>query len=264
MPEAAGGWVGSKSDASHRRAIERVILSMHDSLDTGMSLKDMARAAFISPFHFNRIFRKRVGIPPSHFLGALRIQAAKRLLASTEERIIDVGLDVGFTSPGTFSRRFKTLVGLAPRQFRRLAVRLIGRRLLRDSRSRFTSAAPQESLISGEIGAPEGFSGQVFIGLFKTPLPHSRPVGCCYLEAGPGRFNIPPVADGDYYLLALGFPEKVHPSDYMLAETALRAGSTNQPISIRDGRPTLPLKLHLRSAELTDPPTLVTIPWLMV
>jgi len=255
------GWDGSLTDSSHRRAIERVILSMHDSLETGMSLDDMSREAFISPFHFNRIFRKMVGIPPGHFLGALRIQAAKRLLASTEERIIDVCLDVGFTSPGTFSRRFKDLVGLAPLQFRRLAVCVEEMAPQPSPRPRLP-APPVESPISGEIGAPEGFCGPIFIGLFETPLPHSRPVGCCYLETA-GRFHIPIVADGDYYLLALGFPAGLPPSAYLLGETALRAGSTSQPISIRGGRPTEPLDLNLRSAQLTDPPVLVAIPWLL-
>src|SRR5262245_58155120 len=121
MAEVAGDCNGG-----HRQAVERVILSMHQSLDTGMSLEEMSRAAFISPFHFNRIFHKLVGIPPCHYLSALRLQTAKRLLISTQELIIDVCLDVGFTSPGTFSRRFKDQVGLAPRQFRRLACRLRG------------------------------------------------------------------------------------------------------------------------------------------
>jgi AraC family transcriptional regulator len=243
---------------THRPAIERVIQSMHHRLDTGMSLEDMARVAFISPFHFNRLFRQSVGIPPGHFLAALRIQAAKRLLAFTEDRIINVCLDVGFTSPGTFSRRFKDQVGLAPLQFRRLARRL--RELLP---SHSAAGEPRESSIAGEIEAPEGFHGHVFVGLFKTSLPDSRPVSCCPLGRGRVRFSIPPVPDGDYYLLALGFPDDVPPADFMLAEKALRGGSTNQPITIRDGCPTAPLKLVLRPAELTDPPILTAVPYLM-
>jgi AraC family transcriptional regulator len=122
MTDKADVCEGSQKDSNHNRTIERVILSMHDGLDSEMSLEDMSRAAFISPFHFNRIFRKAVGIPSCHFLSALRIQAAKRLLASTEERIIDVCLDSRLHQPRHLSRRFKELVGLAPRKFRRLAV----------------------------------------------------------------------------------------------------------------------------------------------
>lgn len=250
---------GRQTESSHRRAVERVILSMHDSLESGMSLDDMAREAFISPFHFNRVFRRVVGIPPSHYLSALRIETAKRLLAATEERIIDVCLDVGFTSPGTFSRRFKDMVGLSPREFRHLADHGAPRR---PSPPRPPAAAPA-SPMHGTVSAPPGFGGHAFVGLFRTPLPYHRPVGCCCVEE-PGAFSIPAVPDGDYYLLALGYPEKGQPQDYLLADQALRAGSTNQPVRIRGGRPSQPLELALRTAEITDPPILVTVPWLMV
>lgn len=262
MAEATYTWNGRATESSHRQAVERVILSMQHNLDTGMSLQEMAKAAFISPFHFNRIFHKLVGIPPSHFQSALRIQAAKRLLAATDNRVIDVCLDVGFTSPGTFSRRFKDFVGMSPRQFRRLAGQVLNQRLQPPAPSRFTIVGHPESPICGEISAPEGFSGPIFLGLFLTPLPYSRPSGCCYLER-PGFFNIPRVPDGDYYLLALGFPDRLPATDYLLGETALRAGSTSQPVTIRDGRPCGSLDLHLRGAEITDPPILVTVPWLM-
>jgi AraC family transcriptional regulator len=254
-PRIEGG-----TQSSHRRAIERVILAMHHRLDSGLSMDEMARTAFISPFHFNRIFRQVVGIPPSHFLSALRIQMAKRLLASTGDRIIDICLDVGFTSPGTFSRRFKHLVGLPPRQFRRFAGRISERHLPRPAAH--TPEAAPASALRGWVLPHADSSGPVFIGLFESPLPHSRPVSCCCLER-PGSFSLAAVPDGDYYLLALGFPENAQPRDIVLGDTALRAGSTTRPVAIRGGRPAEPFALRLRPAEITDPPILLTLPYLV-
>lgn len=246
-------------DTSHRKAVERVIHAMHDGLGEDMSLEDMSRQAFISPFHFNRIFRRVVGIPPIHFLSALRIQAAKRMLVATEQRVIDICLEVGFTSPGTFSRRFKELVGLGPLQFRRLAARKVETAQIAE----LPAGISAERVLQGWITAPEGFSGLIFLGLFQSALPHRRPLSCCVLRR-PGVFHLAEVPDGKYYLLALGFPDGVPMGELLLGDGALRAGSTSQPIAFRDGRPAAELRLDLRSAEITDPPILVTIPWLML
>src|SRR5437763_15510695 len=69
--------------AAHHEAVERVIRMMHHSLDEPLTLQEMSRIAYISPYHFNRIFRQITGIPPKQFLYALRVETAIRLLLTT-------------------------------------------------------------------------------------------------------------------------------------------------------------------------------------
>ncbi len=249
------------ADQSHRLAIQRAIHTMHEGLDQRLSLKDLAAAAYISPFHFIRIFHRIVGMPPGHFLSALRIQAARRLLITTRQKVIDVCLDVGFASPGTFSRRFRAFVGLSPHHLRRLARGLgaVNWPRLKMTQLDDSVAGPGPR---GVVRAPEGFSGLIFVGLFSSPLPHSRPVGCAILDR-PGSFRIRPVPDGQYYLLSLAFPRDVEARELLLCDTALRGGSTSEPIEIRDGLVEGPTELALRPAEVTDPPILLTLPWLI-
>lgn len=249
-------------DESHRLAIQRAIRTMHEGLDQRLRLKDLAAAAYISPFHFIRIFHRIVGMPPGHFLSALRIQAAKRLLITTRQKVIDVCLDVGFASPGTFSRRFRALVGLSPHHLRRLARGLGGVGWPRTKLAYLEDSAAGPGP-RGVVRAPEGFSGLIFVGLFSSPLPHSRPVGCAILER-PGAFRMRPVPDGQYYLLSLAFPLDVEPRELLLCDTALRGGSTSEPILVRGGCVEGPTELALRPAEVTDPPILLTLPWLMM
>ena len=64
-------------EARHR-VVERVILKMREQLDEPFSLQEMAKIAYLSPFHFNRVFRQITGIPPTQFLYALRLEAAKQ------------------------------------------------------------------------------------------------------------------------------------------------------------------------------------------
>src|SRR5215213_3589316 len=107
--------------AAHHEAVERVIRMMHDRLDEPLTLQEMSRTAYISPYHFNRIFRHITGIPPNKFLYALRLETAKRLLLTTNTSVTNVCFDVGYNSLGTFIRRFTGLVGLSPSHFRSLA-----------------------------------------------------------------------------------------------------------------------------------------------
>src|ERR1043166_9194315 len=138
--------------ASHHEAVERVIRIMHDRLDEPLTLQEMSKIAYISPFHFNRIFRHVTGIPPNQFLYALRLETAKRLLLTTDTSVTDVCFDVGYNSLGTFIRRFTGLVGLSPSRFRSLA------RHASDSLSLPSpsdEARASAATISGRISAPE-------------------------------------------------------------------------------------------------------------
>ena len=107
--------------ASRRHAVEKVIGVMHEQLGQALSLEDMAAIANSSPFHFNRVFRQVVGIPPAQFLYALRLQKAKHLLLTTTLNVTDVCYEVGYNSLGSFTTRFTDLVGVSPTHLRRLA-----------------------------------------------------------------------------------------------------------------------------------------------
>ena len=62
--------------AYHHRAVARVLGAMRQHFHEDLSLGDMADIALISPYHFNRIFRRMAGIPPRRFLSALRLETA--------------------------------------------------------------------------------------------------------------------------------------------------------------------------------------------
>src|SRR5215211_7874714 len=152
--------VRSATVVAHREAVERVIKMMHDRLDEPLTLQEMSKQAYISPYHFNRIFRQVTGIPPNQFFYALRLEMAKRLLLTTKTNVTDVCFDVGYNSLGTFIRRFTALVGLSPGHFRSFASHETPR-LFAPNANEFDTAG-----ISGKVTAPEWFKGMIFVGLF--------------------------------------------------------------------------------------------------
>ena len=244
--------------AAHHEAVERVISMMHARLDEPLTLQEMSRIAYISPCHFNRIFRQITGIPPNQYFYALRLETAKRLLLTTDTSVTDVCFDVGYNSLGTFIRRFTGLVGLSPSRFRSLA-RHASENLSVPNPSPFDmTAAP--ATISGRVTAPEWFAGMIFVGLYTTPIPQGAPISGTMIGQ-PGTYHVPSVPDGIYFILAAGLPQSKDLRDYFLYETTLRGGG--QPILIRNGRVEGSTDIALRAPEAFDPPILTTLPLLL-
>src|ERR1051325_8956198 len=64
------------------RRIRRAVELMHAQLHEDMPLEEMAAAAFLSPFHFARLFKKVTGTTPHAYLAALRLERARTLPAT--------------------------------------------------------------------------------------------------------------------------------------------------------------------------------------
>jgi len=246
--------------AAHHEAVERVIRMMRDRLDEPLTLQEMSRIAYISPFHFNRIFRQVTGIPPNQFFYALRLETAKRLLLTTNTSVTDLCFDVGYNSLGTFIRRFTGLVGLSPSRFRSLAQHATDSLSLPTASPLDQAPATSAATISGKVSAPESFAGTIFVGVFTTPIPQGAPISGTVIEQ-PGPFHVPVIADGIYYILAAGLARSKDFREYFLYETTLRGGG--QRILIRNGIVEGSTDVSLRLPEAFDPPILMTLPLLL-
>ena len=81
-------------------------------------LRQAAREACLSEFYFHRLFRAAFGETPHDFLTRLRMDRARRMLAS-ERGVTEVCFEVGYESLGTFSSKFRAQFGQSPAQFQR-------------------------------------------------------------------------------------------------------------------------------------------------
>lgn len=108
--------------AVHDELFRRLVRS-RDYLAAGfgepLRLHDAAREACLSPYHYQRMFRRTFGESPHEFLTRLRMDEAKRLLARDQLAVTDVCFAVGYESLGSFSTRFRSLVGQSPSEYQR-------------------------------------------------------------------------------------------------------------------------------------------------
>jgi AraC-like DNA-binding protein len=103
---------------------QRVIsakLFMDDNFDERLDLEQISRQAYLSRFHFHRIFTNVYKKTPHQYLTEKRLKRAKILLAKEGISIADVCNSVGFESLSSFSTLFKKINGYAPQYYRNLA-----------------------------------------------------------------------------------------------------------------------------------------------
>jgi AraC-like DNA-binding protein len=85
-----------------------------------IDLDEISQKAFLSKFHFHRLFTKIYRHTPHQYVTRKRLDKAKDLLAENKA-VTDVCNEVGFESIGSFSTLFKKEIGHAPQYYRNMA-----------------------------------------------------------------------------------------------------------------------------------------------
>ena len=244
----------------HHESVKRAITAMRRGIDQPLSLRSLARIGFASPYHFTRTFRSVTGLPPLHFLSALRLDVARTLLLHTRRKVIDICYDVGYSSVGTFTRRFTGCFGVSPQQFRALAQST--QHAIHDHHNGNEPRAghPAGTSFSGRVIVPEGFRGIACVGLFATPIPQSKPLACT-VAAPNGEYQMQDVPQGNLFLFALGMELPIQRQDCFCHDSALRAGG--QSVRVCGESIMGDTDLFLRPPLPTDTPILLFLTELM-
>lgn len=83
-----------------------------------ISLEDISHASLLSPYHLSRIFKAQLGISPHAYLNSVRLEAAKRLLLTTQLSVQSISDRIGFSNVNILIRLFKNAAGMTPTAFR--------------------------------------------------------------------------------------------------------------------------------------------------
>ena len=109
----------ANAGALTRIQLDRAVDYVEENLDKPLALLDMAHAVGLSPTHFARRFKRSTGSAPHQYLIRCRVERAKRLLAETDNAIVQIALACGFAHQEHLTRVFRRLSGETPAKFRR-------------------------------------------------------------------------------------------------------------------------------------------------
>lgn len=110
----------SQSDYSR---IEQAIRLLQSRAREQPSLAEVAQAAGLSEFHFQRLFQRWAGISPKRFLQVLTLAEAKRMLAGSRS-LLDTSYEVGLSSPSRLHDLFLSLECMTPGEYKARAAGL--------------------------------------------------------------------------------------------------------------------------------------------
>lgn len=92
--------------------IQQGVDYIESRLEEDIALADVAKAAGLSQWHFQRMFRALTGETLKTYIRSRRLANSLDRLLSTRLRILDIALLAGFESQESFARAFKQSFGV--------------------------------------------------------------------------------------------------------------------------------------------------------
>jgi AraC family transcriptional regulator len=100
------------------KRLNEAITYIDENLTGDIDFKEVARIAFCSEYHFQRMFSYLAGVSLSEYIRRRRLSLAAFELINSHVRIIDLAIKYGYSSPDSFTRAFQGLHGITPSEAR--------------------------------------------------------------------------------------------------------------------------------------------------
>ena len=85
--------------------------------------EEMAAAAHLSRFHFERVITAIAGESPTRFRSRILLERAAYRMTATDATLLDIALEAGYSSHEAFTRAFRREYGVPPSTWRRRPAR---------------------------------------------------------------------------------------------------------------------------------------------
>jgi len=96
------------------KSLNNAIIYIENNLDSSLNIDEIAKVAFISRYHFQRMFHALTGFTLMEYIRNRRLTLAAEEFYSKDSKIIDIAFKYGYESPDAFTRAFQRLHGITP------------------------------------------------------------------------------------------------------------------------------------------------------
>lgn len=102
--------------------IRREVLSVQDyigkNFKNDLSVEQLASLVYLTPDYLSRLFKKSTKKSLSQYIRQVRMEKASELLRTTNRKVIDIGIDVGYPNYSYFCQSFREYFGKSPEKYR--------------------------------------------------------------------------------------------------------------------------------------------------
>ncbi len=114
-----------KSVLEYQQRVQKALTYIMANLDRPLSLKEIARAASFSEYHFHRIFSAVMEESPGEYVTRKKLEkAAIRLAYSPNATVSQVAFEFGYASVSSFSKAFNQWFGVRPSMINKIRDKL--------------------------------------------------------------------------------------------------------------------------------------------
>lgn len=101
------------------QGVQRAIDYVEANITEDMDFEEIAKQAYSSSFHFQRVFHILCGFSLGEYIQMRRLSLAGEELSKGTVKIIDIAMKYGYDTPESFTRAFTRFHGIAPREAKR-------------------------------------------------------------------------------------------------------------------------------------------------
>ncbi len=98
-------------------AVQRMQDFISEHLDNKITLSNLAKVSYYSPWYSYRLFVKWTGLTPSDYIRRLRLSKSAVILRDEDKKIIDIASELGFGSIDGYQRAFLREFGCNPSEY---------------------------------------------------------------------------------------------------------------------------------------------------
>lgn len=103
---------------SVRREIVLLKEYIQGNYSKDLSVENLASIVYLTPDYLSRLFKKATGKSLSQYIRQYRMEKARELLLQTNKKVIQIGIDVGYSNYSYFCQSFREYFGISPEKYR--------------------------------------------------------------------------------------------------------------------------------------------------
>lgn len=138
--------------------VEKILEYIHDNIHEPLSLEGLAEKSCWSRWQLQRVFQDYTGFSVAQYVREIKLSQAAETVLASEQRMLDIAFDFGFSSEIAFSRAFKQFFGTSPKAYRKIGLKTgIRTPLTRPVESSFPVPFPEHALYQVRLDHKDAF-----------------------------------------------------------------------------------------------------------